>query len=397
MNKLLHALIYILLVVTGTMLYFEIQLDKKRQLLGDRNLALENALVKLATTIETNSAERATLEDDQKCRMDNSPIEANPDVSIVYNDILDDSYPVRLEKRGMGVFSWDNPATRLDLRKIYQLDNEGRPKPDPVTPGKFEQGGTPMAALLAELQTRADAQLETLNKTREELEKTREKIPPIVKKFNSLAKEARADKKTIVDRDATIKELETDKQKLNDEIENKQRTIADQNTEIASLKQEVQTAKDETALKQEELDKAQKKADELNRMLIAAREELRKAREALRNSGGNVVRGGSGGATAVMSEGMDKGRIVQCDNVRNFCVIEFKEETLKEMLGDDLSSPLPIAEMLVRRPGADGSLGEVVGRVSLKNHMRGTRYVTAEILREAKQKDFEPGDIVFPE
>ena len=102
MNKLLHALIYILLAVTGTMLYFEIQLDKKRQLLGDRNLALENALVELASTIETNSPPRTKLESDQKCRIDISPIEANPEVSIVYSDILDDSYRAHLELNASG-------------------------------------------------------------------------------------------------------------------------------------------------------------------------------------------------------------------------------------------------------------------------------------------------------
>ncbi len=398
MNKLLHALIYILLAVTGTMLYFEIQLDKKRQLLGDRNLALENALVELASTIETNSPPRTKLESDQKCRIDISPIEANPEVSIVYSDILDDSYRAHLELNASGPFSWNDAATRLDLRKIYQLDREGKPVPSKVNPGKFEQEGTPMAMLLAELQKRAAAQLDTLKETRKELKATREKIPPIVKKFNDLAKEARADKKTIVDRDATIKELETDKQKLSDDVKNRDRTIADQNTEISSLKQEVQTARDETALKQEELEKAQKKADELDRSLRQCREDLRKAQEALRNSGGVVARGGgTGGATAIMSDGKDKGKIVFCDNDKNFCVVEFHDDALKEMMGDDLSAPLPIGEMIVRRPGADGSLGVVVGRISLKNFTRGTKLVTADILREAKQTDFQPGDIVFPE
>lgn len=397
MNKLLHALIYILLAVTGTLMYFELQLDKKRQLLGDRNLALETALVNLASTIETNAPERAILEDADSYRLDRSPVEANPGVDIEYEDVLDEGYALKYETLGAPVYGWNNADTRLALREIYKLDANGEPVPDKVNPGKFDQTGTRMAALVEELERRSKEQLDTLNETRKELKKVREKLPPVIRKYNDLAKIARADKDTIVKRDQTIEGLEDDKRKLSDDVANRDRTIKEQNGEIASLNEQVQLARNETALKQEELDKAVKLSEQLERSLRQAREDLRKAQQAAANSGGAVAGFGGGSISSILSDGTNKGVVKFCDNQGGFCVVEFSEDALKEMLGDDLSAPVPMGELLVRRPAEDGGLGKVVGRIRLRNHTRNSPYVLADIVAEGRLEDFQPGDIVFPE
>ena len=52
MNKALHALVYIILVLAVVALIFELNLYKKRELLGDRNRSLENIVVSFAKTVE---------------------------------------------------------------------------------------------------------------------------------------------------------------------------------------------------------------------------------------------------------------------------------------------------------------------------------------------------------
>ncbi len=394
MNKLLHFFIYVLLATTGVLLYFELQLNKKRQLLGDRNLALETAIVKLASTIETEPAKRETLKDPDVYRLDSSPVEANPEIDIEYNEILDGSYQQKLETLGAKVYAWDNAETRMDLRKIYRLDHEGNPIPDKVKPGEFDQTGTRMAELLSEVYERARQQLDALNETRKALTEVREKIPPVVKKYNELAQIARLDKKTIVERDKTIEGLKKDIIARDDEIEKKQATIAEQNTEISSLRQEVQAAKDETALKQEELDKATKLAEQLDRLLREARAQLLAAARAAANAGSGA---GISTSASVLSDGDNKGEIVFFDNEKNWCIVKFNDQTMKELIGEDGLTPLPMIELLVRRPAPDGGLGKVVSRIRLRNHTRGTNYVLADVVTDGKLDDLQLGDIVFPE
>ena len=52
MNKALHVLVYLFLILSATSLWFEIELNKKRALLTDRNSLQEEYLIKIAATVE---------------------------------------------------------------------------------------------------------------------------------------------------------------------------------------------------------------------------------------------------------------------------------------------------------------------------------------------------------
>ena len=52
MNKLLHVLVYVFLVLAGAALFFELDLNRKRTELTDRNRMQEEYLIKIAKTIE---------------------------------------------------------------------------------------------------------------------------------------------------------------------------------------------------------------------------------------------------------------------------------------------------------------------------------------------------------
>ena len=58
MNKALHALVYLILAVSGVALFFEVNLFDKKALLADRNRQLEDYLVKISHTLEKTDAAR---------------------------------------------------------------------------------------------------------------------------------------------------------------------------------------------------------------------------------------------------------------------------------------------------------------------------------------------------
>ena len=67
MNKALHVFVYLFLVLAGVGLYFESQLNARRELLRDRSQLQEDYFVKLAKTIECEDADK-TIENWTKKR-----------------------------------------------------------------------------------------------------------------------------------------------------------------------------------------------------------------------------------------------------------------------------------------------------------------------------------------
>ena len=59
MNKALHVLVYLFLILSATSLWFEIELNKKRELLRDRQRIQEEYLIKIASTVEGASSTMA--------------------------------------------------------------------------------------------------------------------------------------------------------------------------------------------------------------------------------------------------------------------------------------------------------------------------------------------------
>ena len=74
MNKVLHLVVYLILIVAVAALVFEKSLFDKRALLGDRNRMLEDYIVKIASTIEKADAPASMMVPEAK--KDISPVEA---------------------------------------------------------------------------------------------------------------------------------------------------------------------------------------------------------------------------------------------------------------------------------------------------------------------------------
>ena len=380
MNKALHALVYVTLVVAAAALFFEIQLDGKRELLKDRNRQLEDYIVKISNTIEkSDAAKPASL---PEARKDVSAVEAKLVDSPETENVLED-YPVQLEEANLDTLKWDDKE-RIQLRQLYKLDGEGNKIPDAANPGDFVKKGAGTAQeLLDQLFERAKAQQAKLNTTRAELANARTKLEALVNDYNKLKPEGRQDKVTIEEKKAQIEELEQAKAAVEEQLTKTKSQIDDLNAEIKSLKDERDSAKDETEAVKEDLAKTQKLVDQLKKLL-----QNQPARQQTVASGAVNV--------APLTVG-NKGKIVEVNSKLMFAVVEFDEDAMKELLGPERQNALPQLEMGIRRTGFQGPAGEYVGRLRLRQSVAGKNFVIADLLGDWLQTEVKKGDVVFAE
>lgn len=375
MNKALHVLVYLFLILSAAALWFEIELNKKRTLLTDRNRLQEEYVIKIASTVEKVEPNKDATTETKK---DVSPIEAKI-VDIPETENVLEDYNFYLEQSNLETFSWDNPETKKQLRNVYVLDFEGNIVMDGNVPET--KGPGTERELLEMLLDGASKMQSKLNTTRAELVKLHKILDEQVEELNKLKPLARADKVTIVEKNEKIAKLEEIKADLENQIVKIKAQIDELNAEITSLKDEVVTAQDETAAAKEELDKSQKLVEQLKKLI----QEMIQERQRTNGDPNNINSIPTG----------DKGTIVEADNENMFVIVEFDAKTMKELKGDNLDHPIPNLELGVKRPGFHGEAGEFIGRIRLRQEVREKNYVICDILGAWKQGDIQPGDIIF--
>lgn len=376
MNKLLHVLVYVFLLLAGAALFFELDLNKKRTELTDRNRMQEDYFIRIAKTIEkADPAKDAAFE----IKKDNSPVEARLVDSPDMENVLEE-YQGSLEQANLETYNWDNQADKTQLRTVYVLDMDGKPVMDG---NEFLKSGPGTEHdILEKLFNSAKTQQSRLNSTRAALTDLRGKLENVVNELNKLKPVARQDKVTIAEKDEKITKLEGEKTDLENQITKVKSQIDELNTEITSLKDEVATAKDETEAAKEEVTKSKKTIDQLKQML----------KDSIQSSAGRAA---SGAAAITSLPAGDKGKVVEADNENMFTIVEFSEEALKELKGGDSSSTLPLLELGVKRPGFKGEAGEFIGRIRLRQEVKGKPYVICDILGAWEQDKIAPNDIIF--
>ncbi len=380
MNKALHALVYVILVVSAAALFFEFKLYDKKDLLKDRNRQLEDYLVRISNTIEKSDAAKPTTS--PEARKDISAVEAKQLETPETENLLED-YPSQLEEANLETMKWDDKE-RIQLRKLYMLDPEGQKIPDAANPGDFVKKGPGTAqALLDQLFERAKAQQAKLNSTRAELASVRAKLEALVVDYNKIKPDARQDKIAVEEKAKQVTELEQAKAAVEETLTKTKSQIDDLNAEIKSLKDEVSSAKDETEAVKEDLEKSQKLVDQLKKLLQTQASSQPAAAQ-------------SSVAAAALTAG-NKGKIVEINPKLMFAVIEFGDDAMKELLGPERQGALPLLEMGIRRPGFKGSAGEYIGRLRLLRNVPGKNYVVADILGDWLQSEVKKGDVVFAE
>ena len=384
MNKALHLVVYLILIAAVAALVFEKSLFDKRALLGDRNRMLEDYIVKIANTIEKADAPRSMVAPEAK--KDISPIEARQIDSPEMSNLLEE-YNAQLESGNLETFKWDTSQVRLQLRQLYYLEN-GQTVPDvanynkPMTKGK----GT-MAELLDMLLERAKAQQASLNTTRSALAELRGKFEAEVSDYNKLKPEVRAAKVNEDELKQKVSQVNQEKMLLEEQLTKLKSRVEEQSGEVTSLKDEVSTAKDETAVAKEECAALEKKVQQLQKLM------QQMAQQQSQSVGAPVA-----GASAVTSlPAGNKGKIADVNNKLMFCVIEFSDEAMDQMIGSARKNSLPALTLGVLRKGFNGAAGEFVGKVRLRQSVAGKNFVIADILGDWSQAPVEKGDVIFAE
>ena len=375
MNKALHVFVYLFLILAGAALFFELQLNDKRTLLTDRNRMQENYIVKIARTVETAEAEKGAP---MELKMDVSPVEAKI-VDIPETENVLEDYNNQYEKTNLDTYDWDGMKFREQLRAVYVYDAEGKVVMDGNIP--LMRGPGTEDELLNTLLEASKAQQTRLNNTRIELEKIRGKLEEAIGEINRLKPLSRQDKVTIEEKKAEIARLEQIKAELEDNVTRLKANIDELNAEITNLKDEVLTAKNEVEEVKEELAKKERLVEQLKKLLHDA-----------------LARGDTTGnrGTAVSSLPVgDKGKIVEADNENMFVIVAFTEEAMKQLKGNNPDAVLPALELSVRRAGFDGIAGEFVGRVKIRQEVKGKPYVICDILGAWEQDKLAKDDIVF--
>ena len=373
MNKVLHVLVYVFLALAAAALYFELQLNSKRSELTDRNRLQEDYLVKIARTIEkSDPAKDMSLE----IKKDASPVEARLVDSPDMNNVLED-YNGALEQTRMGddvTYKWGENERR-QLRMVYATDVNGEPLMDGTQP--LMRGPGTEDELLNKLFESAKAQQARLNTTRAALADLRAKLEAAVSEINRLKPEARQDKVTITELKAKFAEIEQERDKAQSDVAKIKAQIDELNGEIASKTDELQKKDEEIEAKNEEIAKAK----QLN-------ENLRKMLQTSIQTQGTASAAGAGTVVTSLPAG-DKGRIVEVDNEKMFAIVSFAEEAMKELKGDDLAKPLPAIDLGVKRGDT------FVGRIHLRQEVKGKPYVICDILGAWEQDKLAEGDTVF--
>ena len=385
MNKALHIIVYMILIAAVAALIFEKSLFDKRALLGDRNRMLEDYIVKIASTIEKADAPRSMVAPEAK--KDISPIEARQIDTPEMSNLLEE-YNAQLEAGNLETFKWDSSQVRVQLRQLYYLEN-GQTVPDvanynkPMTKGK----GT-MSELLDQLFERAKAQQASLNTTRSALAELRAKFEAEISDYNKLKPEVRNAKVNEDELKQKVSQVNQEKMVLEEQVTKLKSRVEEQTGEITSLKDEVSTAKDETAVAKEECAALEKKVQQLQKLM------QQMAQQQNQSAGATAVAGAS--AVTSLPAG-NKGRIADVNNKLMFCVIEFSDEAMTQMLGSARNAALPSITLGVLRKGFNGAAGEFVGKVRLRQSVAGKNFVIADILSDWSQSPMEKGDVIFAE
>jgi len=372
MGKLLRVLVVILLLLSIGSLVLGILLFNKREILKGRTNKLETAVTALGLTIESESAEARqpdfTAKDISACE---AQLVDTPEISDFW-----DTYKVHLEDQDLSKV--DVKSQELDLMSYYKSDPVTRRPAKDAMGRRIMSGPGTMQQVLDDLLARAGDQYDRLNETRQQLTDLREEMERTVDELNTRKGELR---QALV----TIEELRAEIARLNDEIAN----LKDQ---IAQLQEEKQALQDELAEKTREIDTLHEEIDEKDAIIDDLKEKL--AERPTTPETGLVIGPDQQIAPPVrpdMPHG-DKGRVVAIDRDWDFLVLEFDPQFLKDMLGEDLSAPLPAVELFVKRPGDSE---EFVTKVRLIQVRRDKGLGVADVIPGWTQLPAKKGDVVF--
>ena len=377
MGKVLRVLVILLAILSIAAVIFAYMNYNKREILIGRAHLLEDMFVKVAATLEAEDIPETP-----------QPSYPQRDISAVTSREIEnpersafwDSYNHKYEPAATPppMFNIGDTNHRKQLRTYYHKDADGKYEIDDLTGKPSMKGPDTMSTLLDQIYDRANAQYKVLTATRAELPRLREELVNTIEELNNLKQEARTDKRTIEVDKATIGELERKNGDLESKIRNKEEEIQELNEKVNEKDEEIDKQKEEIQGQKDDIKRLQEQ------ILV------------LKGNRGGVPLNNTQPALAdgVLTPG-DKGKIVAVNDEWKFAVIEFSSDFVTELVGPDRSQPLPLVEVMVRRPDIEDADAAFVTRLKLRQIIREKNLVIADILADWQQKPVAIGDVVF--
>jgi outer membrane murein-binding lipoprotein Lpp len=364
MGKFLRVLVVFVFLLSIPALILGIMLFNKRELLKGRTQKLEKSLIGLGFYIEEKDAQ-PPADPPQYEAKDISP--CTPEIPATLDrDEFWKTYPHEMEQ--VDFPKLDLNKNKIELAQYYKIDlATGDYDLDEFGRRKTDGTGT-MQEVLTGVLGRAEKQYNVLIKTRDLLKKVREELIKTITDLNSTKGTLRLRLKDIEDLKATIARLEGEItaqkakiEELQGNIRSLNDTIAQKDSDIAKLTETKLAHEHEIATLKKQIDDLMSSTDWRTRTLVP-----------------------------LIQPGM-KGRVITVDPKWNFVIMELTDEFLKEVLGADLSKPVPPAELLIMRGDKPD---QFVAKVRLSQVRVAEKFGVADVLVDWLQAPIKAGDLV---
>lgn len=378
MGKVLRVLVVLIALLGAAALFFASKNYGKREALAGRAHALEDAIVRIAGTLEEEDLPDVPAP--SYAERDESPVTSRAVTTPERSNIWQ-GYKARLEGRGEPppMLAYGSQAKRLQLRQLYKVGANGKYEIDGLTGKPSTEGDGTMDELLKRAFDRAKAQYNNLLATRAELTSIREKFVETIEDYNQVKRVARDAKREA----ESIRDEVT---RLNEEVRDKTAKCEAANEALAEARGQIEELNDLLASQKESNDE-----------LVARVEEQDQIIRELKGAGGGLKVAQA--TDKEVQEGVltpgDKGRIVSADEEWKYAVIEFTPEFVTELIGPARDRALPASEVMVRRAGVENLDEGFVTRLKLRQILREKNLVIADILTDWQQKPVLVGDVVF--
>ncbi len=375
--RVLTVFIFILSILAFVMGYANFT---QRELLIGRTHMLQEYVTKIAKTIEVGQPELP--EDDPNSPYEFEPVEWDLDdvtareIETPLTSDYWDSYSNALEVAGTSFVRLDTEAMEDELRHYYLTrmedgkevvvkDGQGRPR---------TKGAGTMHDRLEDVLARATAQLNRLNRTREQLIDLRQHLNEVAGLLNEEKKERRANLRTI-------EELKAEIARLNDVIVTKDNEIAKLNREKLELEDEVQNLNAQIVEKDQTIQEKQAEIERLKERVTYLEGVMGE------NPGNNMAgAGGAAAASGTLTPGV-KGKVVGVNRDLSFVIVELTEQAAAELVANGAFQPV---DMDVHRPGLD----TIVTRLRITNPPSAARITIGDNVFGWEQTPVQVGDEV---
>lgn len=393
MNKALHVFVYLFLIGVGFAFYCQMPLHDKMVESKDRSRVLVDGIMDFAAsaTIEEDTYENVGLPVipvDKDEPTDHT--KKNPNMRNALDGAIKMVYDPSLSKKDHKMLTLSD-KDREALRTPYVLDGDGKPVMDGADP---QTRNSPAAQVLARMKKAIDNQHQQLQRTRDAIQPLVDEIANLSTNYNTVVEQLRVKIEDNLKKQESIETLTSEKAELSTELSSTKDKLASTEEERknaceqrdAALR-DVEEREDQLKQKDEQIAAYQKKIQELHN----ERQNL-----LVRSTVTADVPGVSGAVGQSLPFG-DKGKVLKVNTEFMFAIVELTPEAMKELKGEDLSRPMPIIPLAVRRPGFKGPANDLVGRVRLHQEVAGKNYVRCDILSDWAQTEMKEGDVLFAE